>query len=72
MLSNIPQPEIYVKNSPSQILDIDKFRIGYVEETKPVSISNGFMKINFDDKTGFAESVIIKGKTYPFNIGMFK
>lgn len=71
LFREIPQPEIYIKNTPSKIMDHAKFKIAYLEENKPVSISNGHLTLNFE-KNGFAESVIVDGKTHPFSIGMFK
>lgn len=52
-------------------MNSEKFVIQPIEESSPVKITNGHLSINFD-KTGFAESVEVDQKTYPFSIGMFK
>lgn len=69
--SDISVPKIYVKNSVPANVNTEKFVVQPIEENSPVKISNGFLSVNFD-KNGFAESVEVNKKTYPFSIGMFK
>ncbi|ODN03448.1 Alpha-mannosidase 2 [Orchesella cincta] len=69
--TDVPLPKIYVKNFQSPITNNGKFVIQPIEESSPVKISNGHLSVSFD-KNGFAESVEVNKKTYPFSIGMFK
>lgn len=66
-------PEILVLNSPSSIVDHDKFKIRSGDpDSDPISISNGVMTIKFK-KNGFAHSVTLQdGKEHRWDLEMVK